>query len=44
MRAWAEGLLSDVGCARPWYQPEFFHALFSLEKRAFALIVYSEGR
>lgn len=24
-----------MGCARPWYQPELFHAFFSNEKKAF---------
>lgn len=41
LRAQTGLLLSDVGCARPWYQQYNFCALFLLEKGFLALIAYS---
>jgi hypothetical protein len=34
-RAWTDGLLSDVGCARPWLNTSLPRPLFENEERAF---------
>lgn len=44
--AWTDGLLSDVGCARPWYQPEIFYALFLIKmaEKTMAIQIFDDFR
>ena len=38
IRAWTDGLLSDVGCAKPWSNRPLPRPLFENEERAFSVI------